>query len=326
LTLRTLSPETTAGAALAHAATLRDVTFRFGDRVALDAITVEFPPGSVFGLLGPNGSGKSTLLSILTGARTPASGAVAVLGGAPTPRLRSRIGVVFQDGSLDPIMTVAETMRLHGRLFGMRREEVDVRSRELLARMRLDDRAASPTATLSGGLKRRLELARALLPGPELLLLDEPTLALDPDARMALWQYLREANAAGCTLILATNDVQEAERNCDRVALLDRGKLVVEDTPGGLKRELRRDSVRIEWRADARGSTPPIDAWEGVGHVRWAGAEAHVTVDDASRFLTRLFREAGEAVRSVWTAESTLEDAYFQLVGHALGPREVDDP
>lgn len=303
-------------AALERAAiALRDVTYRYGDRVALDGVTLNVAAGSITGLLGPNGSGKSTLLSLLVGRREAASGDVHVLGAPLSIEGRRRIGVVFQEPSLDPLMTVSETMLLQCRLFGVPRAEAERDSTAMLARIGLGDRASTYTSTLSGGLKRRLELARALVTRPDIVLLDEPTLALDPDSRLALWGHLLEANEGGCTLLLATNDVYEAERYCSTVALLDSGRLVEHDTPAALKRGLRRDAVRIAWKAGAGARVAALQAMPGVGHVRLAGTTTHVTVDDASPFLTRLFQESGEAIGGVQIEESTLEDVYFQLVG-----------
>ena len=298
--------------------------YAYHDRRALDALSLTVPSGAIFGLLGPNGCGKSTLLSILIGRRTPASGEVRVLGCPLTPALRTRIGVVFQEPSLDANMTVRETMHLQARMFGIPRSVTGERIRELLDRVGLSDRAAAMTATLSGGMKRRLELARALLTGPELLLLDEPTLALDLDSRQRLWQHLHEANAAGATLVLATNDVDEAERHCHTVTLLDEGRVVAHGTPAELKRGLRRDAVRVEWKSDPAGEAGVIRSWPGVGGVRIAGATTHVTVDAASPFLTRLFQHGGDRIHGIQIEESTLEDVYFQLVGKTISaPSDV---
>ncbi len=294
------------------------MVYAYQDRRALDALSLTVPSGAIFGLLGPNGCGKSTLLSLLIGRRTPASGEIRVLGCPLTPALRGRIGVVFQEPSLDPTMTVSETMRLQARMFGIPRAVAAERTGELLDRVGLSDRAAAMTATLSGGMKRRLELARALLTDPELLLLDEPTLALDLDSRRRLWQHLHEANDAGATLLLATNDVDEAERHCHTVTLLDEGRIVAHGAPADLKHGLRRDAVRIEWNGDPGVETDAIRSWPGVGTVRVAGATTHVTVDAASPFLTRLFQHAGDRIHGVQIDKSTLEDVYFQLVGKTI--------
>ena len=298
---------------------VRDLTFAYGDRRALDGFSLEIASGAIFGLLGPNGSGKSTLLSILVGARTAASGEVHMLGESPSAALRARIAMVFQEPSLDPVMTLRETMHLHGRLFGVPRSQISARSNALLERVGLYDRADAATSTLSGGMKRRLELARALLTSPDLILLDEPTLALDPDSRIAVWEYLVEANARGATLLLATNDVYEAERYCHSVALIADGAVVAQGDPADLKRDLRHDAVRIEWRGDP----PParladIETWPGVGGVRLAGPITHITTDTARTLLARLFQEYGDEIHGVQIEESTLEDVYFQRVGRGI--------
>ncbi len=301
------------------------MSYSYGDRLALDALSLDVPAASIFGLLGPNGSGKSTLLSLLIGRRRTAAGEIAVLGRPLSPALRARVGMVFQEPSLDASMTVLETLQLQGRMFGLSRAETSRRAAELLERVGLADRARSMTPTLSGGMKRRLELARALLTQPELILLDEPTLALDPDSRQRLWQHLLDANSAGATLLLATNDVYEAERYCNRVALIDTGRLVAEGAPAELKRGLRRDAVRIEWRHDPGPEVAAMGEWPGVGHVREAGRVTHVTVDEASPFLARLFQSAGDRVAGVRIEESTLEDVYFQLVGRGIAPHAEFD-
>ncbi len=305
---------------------VHQLTYSYGERQALDGLSLTVPAGSIFGLLGPNGSGKSTLLSILIGRRTASGGSLTVLGQTaavgqrPGDRLRRRMGIVFQEPSLDPVMTVRETMDLQARMFGLKRSAAAAAEQTLLERVNLADRADAATSTLSGGMKRRLELARALLNSPELLLLDEPTLALDPDSRMRLWEHLIEANGEGRTLLLATNDVYEAERYCQEVALLDAGKVVAQGRPDDLKRGLRHESVRIEWTDEPTAEVPVMETWPGVGHVRLAGHTTHVTVDEASPFLVRLFQQSGDRVRGVRIEESTLEDVYFQLVGRGITP------
>lgn len=300
------------------ALSLDAVSFRYGERLALDGLTLQVPRGAIFGLLGPNGSGKSTLVSLLVGRRAAESGAVRVLGAPPSAATRARTGVVFQEPSLDPIMTVGETMDLQARLFGLPAAQARRDVEALLDRVNLRERTDSPTSSLSGGMKRRLELARALLTRPEIILLDEPTLALDPDSKLALWEHLVEANAGGCTLVLSTNDVYEAERYCHTVALLSGGRVVEQGSPAELKRDLRADAVRIDWRDDPAGVVPSLEAHSGVGHVRVAGRTTHVTVDAASPFLTSIFQRWGDEITGVHIEPSTLEDVYFQLVGRGI--------
>lgn len=304
---------------------MHDLVYDYGDRRALDGLSLSIEAGSIYGLLGPNGSGKSTLLSILIGRRQAAAGETVVLGQDLSSSLRSRMGMVFQEPSLDANMTVAETMALQGRLFGMSGDAIDRESARLLSQVDLADRTGSMTATLSGGMKRRLELARALLSGPELILLDEPTLALDPDSRQRLWQHLLAANTEGRTLVLATNDVYEAERYCQRVALLDHGKVVSEGEPAELKRGLRQNAVRIEWRGGAVDGLTEVSRWDGVGSVQISGNVMHATVDDAATFLARIFQACGDQVHSVRIEESTLEDVYFQLVGRGISENGEHD-
>lgn len=310
---RVVDPHTTESAA--H---VQELSFSYGERLAVENLTLEVPSGSVFGLLGPNGSGKSTLLSLLAGLRQPSTGTVRVLGQRPSPDLRSRIGLLFQDTSLDPLMTSRETLWLHGRLHGLGGHGLRSRIGRFLDDVGLLQRADSLVSTLSGGMKRRLELARLLLPSPQLLLLDEPTTGLDPDAELALWTRLRQANEDGATIVLATNKVQEADRHCHSVAFLHHGRVAAQGAPADLKAGLRRDAVWVEWPDIPPALTEEIAAWEGVGRLTWAHPILHATVDAASAFVPRLFQAAGDGIRAVRIRESTLEDAYFDIVGAAL--------
>ncbi len=297
-------------------------------------VSLSVAAGEAVGLLGPNGSGKSTILSLVAGFLAPQAGSVRLDGEPLSAPLRRRLGVVFQEPSLDPLMTVSESLRLHGRLFGMGGAGLRDRIDELLARMGLRERAGDRVETLSGGLRRRLELARALLHAPSLLLLDEPSLGLDPDARAALWDLLDGVRDAGTALLLATNDVSEAERACDRVAFLQAGRVIALGAPAELRRELRRDSVRVEWPSAPADAAAALATIAGVGSVRTAagpgaGTVLHVTADDASAFVPALFALAGShgtagGISGIHIHESTLEDAYFQRAGEPLGAQSSD--
>ena len=298
---------------------VRDLTVVYGDRRALDSVSLSVAAGAVVGLLGPNGSGKSTLLSAVAGLRAPEGGEVRILGEAPGPACRRRVGVVFQESCLDPLMTLHETLALHGRLFGLGGSALRQRIEAVLAWLGLTPRTRDAVSTLSGGLKRRLELARALLPSPSVLLLDEPSTGLDLDSRRALWEHLRSVRGEGVTLLLATNDVLEAERECDTVAFLHRGQLVAHGPPEELKRGLRPDAVRVEC-VDGRAQAlqRAIVGWPGVGRVTSADSILHVTVDDVSSFVPRLFQADAEGIRTIHIEPSTLEDAYFEIAGASL--------
>ncbi|MEE8347601.1 MAG: ABC transporter ATP-binding protein [Dehalococcoidia bacterium] len=292
---------------------------------ALDSLSLDIPSGSIFGLLGPNGSGKSTLLSLLAGLRQPSAGVVRVLGRTPSPALRASIGLLFQETSLDPLMTPRETLWLQGRLFGHGGHALRDRIDRMLEDVGLSERADTLVSTLSGGMKRRLELARVLLPSPRLILLDEPTTGLDPDAEAVLWAHLHQANEDGATIILATNKVREAEVRCHRVAFLHHGRLAAQGTPADLKAGLKRDAVWVDWPDFPPALADEIAAWEGVGNLTWAHPTLHATVDAASSFIPRLFQAAsggGGRIRAVRIRESTLEDAYFDIVGASLADGE----
>jgi ABC-2 type transport system ATP-binding protein len=300
------------------AVSARDVSLSYGDLVALDGVSLDVAPGAVMGLLGPNGSGKSTLLQLVSGLRTPDRGELRVLDAHPRSDVRRRLGVVFQESCLDPLMTLDETLTLHGRLYGMAGATLKSRSDELLRQFGLVSRRRDPVRTLSGGLRRRLELARALLPSPEVLLLDEPTTGLDPDSRRAFWDLLH-SYPARLTILFATNDVLEAEHECDSVAFLYQGRLAAQGAPADLKRGLKHDSVRVEC-VDGRAAalSAEIAGWPGVGHVTSSGPFLQVTVDDVSSFVPRLFQADPQAIHTIRIEPSTLEDAYFVMAGSPL--------
>ena len=294
----------------------RDVVRTYGDRRALDGFTLSVPRGSVFGLLGPNGSGKSTFVSMLAGMSAPDSGSLDVFGSPPSRRARGHTGTVFQENAQDPLLGVSEYLALAGRLFGVSKVVLRERSAILLAAFGLASRADDEISSLSGGMRRRLEVVRALLHAPELLLLDEPTTGVDADERAALWSALRDAPSGERTVLLATNDLAEADAVCDQVAFVRDGRVVVTGTPDELKRGLRHDAVRVTW---ADGTAPPgvevLERDPHVGGLVQDGASTRFTVDDAASFVPRLFAVVGAAIRAIELQPATLEDAYFQHVG-----------
>ena len=285
---------------------------------ALDGLTLAVPAGSRFALLGPNGAGKSTLLSMVNGLRTAQAGELRLFGAAPDVATRRQVGVVFQESCLDLAMTVREMLAMQGRLFGLRGERLSTRITAVLATMGLEDRADQAAGQLSGGLKRRLELARSMLHEPRLLLLDEPTVGLDPDSRRRLWDHLIEINRQGTTLLIATNDVAEADHFATDVAFIKRGVVVAQGTPEELKRDLKRDAVWLAAPDLPAEAIAAIAALPGVGRVSGPYPEEphlHVMVDDAAGFVPALFGAAGQYVRGIQIERSTLEDAYFEQAG-----------
>lgn len=290
------------------------ITLRYGTRAALDAFTLEIPRGGVYGLLGPNGSGKSTFITLVAATERPPSGTLRIFGQEPEAALRARIGTVFQENTADPLMTPLEYLHLAGRLFGLTGRTVRQRAGELLERFALGGRGDAAISTLSGGMRRRLEIARALLHDPELLLLDEPTTGVDAEERRAFWQGL-QGDGGKRTVVIATNDLVEADAVCERVAFMRAGAVVVTGTPGELKRDLRSETVRVAWAGAPEELIAQVAAWPGIGRVIRDAGEVRVTVDDAGAFVPRLFELAPGQIRAVEIHRSTLEDAYFQHVG-----------
>ncbi len=287
----------------------------YGGFTALEGFSLDIPAGSVFGLLGPNGSGKSTFITMLAAMDTPLEGSLTVFGQPPAPPLRGRVGTVFQENTQDPLMRVGETLALAGKLFGVTGRTLRDRARQLLQAFALADREGDSVATLSGGMRRRLEMARALMHDPDLLLLDEPTTGVDPDERRALWDTLLERERGSRTILLATNDLAEADAVCDTVAFVRQGRVVAAGTPESLKRGLKREVLHVTWLGATDGQLAQVQAWPGTGQVTHEGDFVHIAVDDAANLVPRLFAIAPGAVRSVTIQSSTLEDAYFQHVG-----------
>ena len=293
------------------------VSHRYGARLALDDVSLSVTAGEMFALLGPNGGGKTTLFRIIATLLRPGSGRVSVFGhdvAASAAAVRRCIGVVFQAPALDARLTVAENLVHHGHLYGMRGAPLRARVHEALVRVRLDDRRDDLVRSLSGGLARRAEIAKALLPEPSLLLLDEPTTGLDPGVREELWRDLKGLRTAmGTTLVLTTHLMDEAAA-CDRVALLDRGRLVLEGRPDDLTSALGGDVITIEARDAARLA-------ESLG-PRF-GLSAAV-VDDVIRiereraheFVGRLVEAFPGEIRSIRVSRPTLQDVFVHHTGH----------
>jgi len=292
---------------------------RYGERTALDGVSLGVARGEFFGLLGPNGGGKSTLFKIVSTLLAATSGVARVLGhdvAREPERVRRRLGVVFQHPSVDATLTVEENLVHHGHLYGLSGARLRAAMGAVVGRLGLAERRRDRVGTLSGGLRRRTELAKALLPGAELLLLDEPTTGLDPAARREFLGFLAELRAVeGITVVLTTHDMEEAER-CDRVAILDRGRLVALGSPQSLKAGVGGDVLVVQ----------AIDPARLAGRVRERFGLAGRLVDGTLRLerergheLVRDLIEAfPEEVRAVSYGKPTLDDVFIQLTGHRL--------
>ena len=287
------------------------------DRKALTDIDLSVRSGEIFGLLGPNGGGKTTLFRILSTSLAPSAGSVRVLGLDPVLdplQVRARIGVVFQRPSLDPNLTVVENLRHHGRLFGLIGAALRARIAEVLTLFGLDDRSGDRVEVLSGGLQRRVELAKGLLPRPDLLIFDEPSTGLDPGARRSFWRdLLRLRDREDITLLLTTHFIEEAE-GCDRVAILDAGRLVAVGTPEELKREVGRDVVVLHAQ-DAADLSREVEARMGEKTVLLDGA-LRIECDDGRSLTQSLYAELGNRIDAITLGKPTLEDVFVHHTGH----------
>lgn len=283
------------------------LTHRYGERLALDGVSFTVRSGEVFGVVGPNGGGKSTLFKILSTALRPSSGKARVAGvDIADDAVRRRIGVVFQAPSLDQKLTVAENLLHHGHLYGLSGAGLRARIGEELARFRLSDRTGDRVEKLSGGLQRRVELAKSLLHRPEVLLLDEPSTGLDPGARHDLWEALRSLK--GVTVLLTTHLLEEAER-CDRLAILHKGKLVALGEPLALRGEIGGDVVTVRTR-DPEGLAAALKEKLGEAPQVIPGA-VRMSRDRGHELVGKLLESFPDRIEAVTVAKPSLEDVFM---------------
>nr|WP_232832203.1 ATP-binding cassette domain-containing protein [Nocardiopsis sp. FIRDI 009] len=276
-------------------------------------------PGEIFGLLGPNGAGKSTTISMLCALTRPTAGGLWVAGHDVRTRpaaVRRSIGVVFQETTLDDKLTVEENLRIHAVLYGVPRRRARARVTAMLALTELADRRRSRVGTLSGGMKRRLEIARGLLHGPRVLFLDEPTVGLDPHSRAEVWHHVhRMRRESGATVLLTTHHLAEAD-HCDRLAILDHGRVVALGSPEELRARIGRDSVRVRTAAPERDARTLAD---GLG-VRPAVVDGQVVVrvEDGAAMLPRIVTALEGAVTSATVSRPSLDDVFLHYTGRSL--------
>lgn len=296
---------------------------RFGDFVAVDQIDFQIEPGEAFAMLGPNGAGKSSTMRMVSTVSPISSGSLTVLGGDPAtdgPSIRARLGVVAQEDNLDDALTVRENLMVYGRYFGLSWRETKARADELLDFARLVDRANNQVGTLSGGMKRRLTIARALVNDPELVLLDEPTTGLDPQARHLLWERLYQLKERGATLLLTTHYMDEAEQLADRLVVMDGGKIVAEGSPSSLISEhVTREVLEVRF-ADADGNQNRDADGElaRLGFKTEALADRTlIYTDDGESTVAKLVNE-GLTPTSTLIRRASLEDVFLALTGRSL--------
>jgi len=296
-----------------------NLTFSYGDRIAIDHLTLRVEPGEIFGFLGPNGSGKTTLFRVLSTLAAVPQGHVKILGFDPAidrDSIRSQIGVVFQSPSLDKQLTAVENLTYQGHLYGLRGAKLRTKVGEALAAVGLADRSRELVSQFSGGMRRRVEVAKGLLHDPRVLLLDEPSTGLDPAARIDLWRQLRKINEDnGVTVLVTTHLMEEADR-CSRLAIMERGRLLACDSPAALKDRIGGDVITIassrlsEVRATLHDRLG-VDAREVDGFLRFERRRGH-------EFVPQVIEAVPGLVDSVSVGKPTLEDVFIQLTGQSL--------
>ncbi len=305
---------------------LENITHRYGERLALDRVSFGVDTEECLGVLGPNGGGKTTLFKILSTLLTPTGGR-ATLCGCDVVRqraeVRQRIGVVFQSPSLDVYLTARENLRHGGHLYGLSGRALEGRIDEMLSQLGVADRAGDLVRTLSGGLKRRVELAKSLLHRPEVLLLDEPSTGLDPGARNDLWAVLQSLRSAtGVTILMTTHFMVEAAR-CDRLAILDVGRLVAVGTVDELKSRIGGDCLTIECD-EAVDLAARVEQQFGCTAVVLDGA-VRIERSDGPALVPRLAEAFGPAIRSVTVGKPTLQDVFMHETGHRFDANGAGD-
>ena len=306
-----------------------DLTRRFGDLVAVDRISFEIVQGEIFGLLGPNGAGKTTTLSMLSTMLEPTFGTAEIMGidiKKDQDGVRKAIGIVFQDQSLDEELTAWENMDFHGRLYRLPKEIREQRIDELLKLVELSDRKNDIVKTFSGGMRRRLEIARGLLHHPQVLFLDEPTLGLDPQTRNHLWKYIEIlAKEKNITIILTTHYMEEADRLCNRIAIIDHGKIIALDTPAQLKDSIGGDVVTIQSPDTEKIATTLVAPW--ISRIESHDDEVRITLVNAEQHISTIVTRLNEEkipITSISVHKPTLEDVFLSFTGKTIRERDAD--
>ena len=306
-----------APAASSPVISVENIVHRYERRTALDGVSFEVRRAELFGLLGPNGSGKTTLFRILSTLMVPSGGRAVILGwdvATDPSALRRKIGVVFQAQSIDRKLTAAENLWHQGHLYGLHGPALKSRMAEMLARVGLADRAQEKAETFSGGMQRRLELAKGLLHRPSVLLLDEPTTGLDPGARRDLWQYLRILRDQEQVTVIVTTHLMEEAESCDRLAILSEGKLVALGTPAELKQEIGGDVILLD--------TPNAESLAGRMrerfHVNAQVLEGQIRLErtNGHRFMTDLVESFPGEIDAISISKPSLEDVFIRRTGH----------
>ena len=300
------------------------LTKRFDKMIAVEDVNLEVDQGEIFGLLGPNGAGKSTFISMLCTILKPTSGTARVEGYdivSQASDVRRSIGIVFQDPSIDDRLTGMENMELHADLYDVPREVMHSRIDEVLKLVELEDRASSFVNTYSGGMRRRLEIARSLIHYPRVLFLDEPTVGLDPQSRDHIWNYIRDLKKReNITIILTTHYMEEADKLCDRIAIIDRSRIIALDTPHNLKSELEGETIIIA-SSDNKLLSQKVKEGKLADNIIETETEVILTLGNANTALARIVELAvsvGIYIDNISIREPDLDDAFMYFTGREI--------
>ncbi len=301
---------------------IKDLVKRFGDLTAVDHLSLTVQQCEIFGLLGPNGSGKTTTINMVSGLSEPTSGEIQVMGYDLQHNLRQvrqLLGAVSQETALYDELSAWENMDFHAEIFGIPRSEKKKRITRMLELVQLIDRKDSPVGTFSGGMKRRLALARALLHGPDLIYLDEPTLGVDIQSRRAIWDYILQLRDYCKTVLITTNYLEEAQALCDRIAIIDHGKLIAVDTPAQLKQRFGGSVVELEI-AHPNHSAEALRAINGVKQVEEAGNQIKVTTEAGQNVVPQIINiiARDSEIKAIEVREPNLDEVFLNLTGTAL--------
>jgi len=303
---------------------VQDLVKTYGEVEAVRGVSFSVATGEVFGFLGPNGAGKSTTINMLCTLARPTSGTARVSGFdvfAESDDVRRHIGLVFQDPTLDGYLTAEQNLRLHGDLYGIDARVIPARTQQVLEMVDLWDRRDQPVQTYSGGMRRRLEIARGLMHSPRVLFLDEPTIGLDPQTRNTIWRYIRALQESeGTTIFMTTHYMDEAEL-CGRIAIMDRGKIVVLDTPEALKASVGADRVVLGTADDEAALAALHDRFGIEAAIAEDAVTFHVASGEA--FVPRLFAELGVPITSVSVSRPTLDDVFMRHTGSTIRDAET---
>ena len=313
------------GASIAPAISVRDLVKNYDEVRAVRGVNFEVAPGEVFGFLGPNGAGKTTTINMLCTLAKPTSGEAKVAGHDVVRErddVRRNIGLVFQDPTLDGYLTAQQNLRLHAELYGVQSDLVMPRMQQVMEMVGLWERKDSVVGTFSGGMRRRLEIARGLMHSPRVLFLDEPTIGLDPQTRRSIWSYIRELKEREeITIFMTTHYMDEAEW-CDRIAIMDHGQIVALDAPETLKASVGTDRVTIHTDDDESAIAALRERFEIEARI----SEGAVSFGVASgeQFVPRLFAESGIPIRAVSVSRPTLDDVFMSYTGTTIRDAEED--